>query len=187
MIGTPNGYILFSLWELVMLGALINAVSKLHQSKGTIRTFYIQAAILSSVLLFSTIICLGLLYLGYTTFGFVFFSVIFLLAILYSSVTIKSTIKVYREINAKIIQEKGYRKLKWSDIFTHAGWIQLTLHFGLFRAGIVIFIVDFVMLLVLFLIFNQFMLDGSLVDALRDAFFLAIATTLFFVYSIKKK
>ncbi len=180
-------YILFSLWGLVLLGALINAIIKLRQSKGIIRKFYIQAIIFSSVLLFSTIISLGLLFFGYTLFGFVFFFMVFLFAILYSLITIKSTFNAYRMINTKIIQEKGIRTLKWTDIFTHSGWVPLTLHFGLFRAGVVIFMVNFLMLLVLFSTFNQFLLDGTVVDALRDSFFLAIATTLFFVYSMKKK
>ncbi len=180
-------YILFSLWGVVMLGALINALIKLQQNKGTIRDFHHRAAILSSVLLLTTIISLSLLSFGYTLPGSVFFFVVFLLAIVYSSVTIKSTIKAYREINAKMIKESGIRTLKWTDIFTHSGWIQLTLRFGLSRAGIIIFIVNFIMLLVLFQVLNQFILDGTLVDALRDALFLAVITTGFFIYSIKKK
>ncbi len=170
-----------------MLGALINALIKLQQNKGTIRTFYVKVVIFSSVLLLTTIISLVLLFLGYALYGITFFFAIFFIAIIYSLITLKSTFKAQREINAKIIKESGKRTLKWTDIFTHSGWVQLTLHFGLFHAGIIIFIVDFVMLLVLFQIFNQFILDGTFVDALRDAFFLAVITTGFFIYSMKKK
>ncbi len=180
-------YILFSLWGLVVLGALINALIKLGQTQGTIRQFYVKAGYLSGVLLFSTIVSLCLLLFGYTLFGIVLFFAVDFLAIIYSLFTLKSTFKVQREINAKIVLDSGKRKLKWSDIFTHSGWVQLTLHFGLFRAGVVIFMVDFLMLLALFLIFNQFLLDGNVIDALRDAFFLAVVTTAFFVYSMKKK
>lgn len=180
-------YILFSLWGLVMIGALINALIKLRQNKGTIRTFYMQAGIFSSVLLLTTIISLVLLFMGYALYGIIFFFAADFVAIIYSLITFKSTFKAQKEINNKIIKESGKRMLKWTDIFTHSGWIQLTLHFGLSRASIIIFGVNLLILLGLFQIFNQFILGGTFVDALRDAFFLAVITTSFFIYSMKKK
>lgn len=169
-----------------MLGALINALIKVKRNEGTIRKFYIQASIFSSALLFFTLISLGLLFFGYILIGVILFFTLFFLAMIYSLITFRSTIKAYSEINAKIIQESGKRPLKWTDVFTHPGWVQLTLHFGLFRAGIIIFLIDFVMILLLIFILNQFLFNKELVEILGDAFFLAIFGAFFFIYSMKK-
>ncbi len=179
-------YILFSLWGLVMLGALINALLKVRKNEGTIRKFYIQASIFSGVFLFSTLISLSLLLIGYTLAGAISFFVVFFLAMIYSLITFKSTFKAQRVINAKIIEESGKRPLKWTDIFTHVGWVQLTLHFGLWRAGVIIFIIDFTLLFAMFFILNQFLFNRPLTEMMGDVFLLAIIGTAFFVYSMKK-
>ena len=175
-----NPELIYGLVLFVAVFAFGNAYFKFSNQKNEeLKSYWLWAMIISIVLAIGMF--LGVI--GY----YITADVIFFLVIVIAVIRFFKTNRAQQMINKDFAKSAKKEPLKFTDIFTQKGWVKLVIRIGLFQTALLLFIVNFVMIIIILLILSRIM-DAflSTEEWLTSSLFLSLILTAFFIYNARK-